>query len=108
MPPVSRRFVRCCMLDCGHSAVTVTNRASRFISLEQAAHDLRHACRSLLHSPSFAIIALLSLALGIGVNTAVFTLVNGIEDAARAQSSPNRGSANRISPRRFTRGFHCI
>ena len=56
----------------------MTGPASRFAALEQAAHDLRHAGRSLLHSRSFAIVALLSLALGIGVNTAVFTLVDGI------------------------------
>jgi predicted permease len=66
------------MLDCEHSAMTVTNSASQLVGLEQAAQDLRHACRGLRYSRTFAIIALLSLALGIGVNTAVFTLVNGI------------------------------
>ena len=40
--------------------------------------DLRFAIRQLLRSPSFAIIAILSLALGIGANTAIFTLLNAI------------------------------
>jgi predicted permease len=40
--------------------------------------DLRFACRQLLRSPGFSIVAVLSLTLGIGANTAIFTLLNAI------------------------------
>ena len=41
-------------------------------------HDLRLALRGLGRSPLFAAVAILSLALGIGANTAIFTLIDQI------------------------------
>ena len=49
-------------------------------------HDLRHSIRSLRKTPSFTVAAVLTLALGLGVNIAVFSLLN----AALIESLPVR------------------
>jgi len=46
--------------------------------LDRLAQDLRYGVRMLWHNPSFTLIAVLTLAVGIGVNTAIFTAFNAV------------------------------
>src|SRR5215831_443697 len=72
---------------------------------------LRYSARMLAHSPGFAILALVTLAFGIGANTAIFSFVDGVllkplpypnaDRIVRVLEKPPRGERNGISALNF-------
>jgi putative ABC transport system permease protein len=73
--------------------------------LEHASQDIRYALRTFRRTPGFALVAILSLTLGIGANTALFEVVNAIRLRTLPVSDPSHLVEVRIADTDGARGF---
>ena len=73
-----------------------TRDAWGFRWLERAVQDVRYALRVFAGNRSFAVVAIVSLALGIGANTALFQMVNAIRLQALPVADPSSLAEIRI------------
>ena len=59
-------------------AVTSSRKRARLAWSTDVMHDVRYALRGFLKAPGFAVIAISTIAIGFGLNSAVFSVVNGV------------------------------
>ncbi len=86
------RIFRAAQLECGNLELArQSHRDERaFLWVAQAGQDIRHALRSMRRSRGFTAAAILTLALGVGANTAVFSVIDTVLLKPLNYPDPNR------------------
>jgi putative ABC transport system permease protein len=87
-----RRALRVAQWRAGASdrSYTIRHARRRDWMLTSILQDLRHAVRAMLARPSFTAVVLLTLALGVGANVAIFSVVNGVLLRPLPHTDPDR------------------
>jgi putative ABC transport system permease protein len=76
------------------------------LQMQTVWHDLRYGARLLRLNPGFAAVAMLSLALGIGANTAIFQLLDAVRLRTLPVKTPQELAVVRIADRKNSTGRH--
>jgi putative ABC transport system permease protein len=118
-PEEAKRAARCAYGGV-EQAKELHREARSFLWIEHLFKDLRYGARNLLRTPGFTAVAVIALALGIGANTAIFSVVNAVllrplayKDAGRLVTVLHHGTdpvatANYIDWRDQSRSFEAM